>query len=248
MNKLNLNLTLIAIAIMALVASCSTPKGETVDAKDAEKVAKAAPKAISFDIQADQSSVAWVGSKPTGQHTGTIPVSVGSFSVTDGKLTGGDFTINVVGLEVTDMEQGSEGYNKLKGHLMSEAFFAADSFPTAKFEITSIAAYTAGAVTDKEEYKTDFAPKTASENMVANPTHNISGNLTMRGVSKNITFPANVSLTDGGITASAKFNIDRTDWKLSYGDEAGAVDKAKDKFVYNTVNLDLTVSAAKAAM
>ena len=63
-----------------------------------------------------------------------------------------------------------------------------------------------------------------------------------------ITFPANVSMTDSGVTASAKFNIDRTDWSLSYGDEASTVDKAKDKFIYNTVNLDLSVSAAKAAL
>lgn len=246
MNKINL--TFIAIAMMALIASCSNPKGGTVETKDAEKVAETASDAVSYGIQADQSTIVWIGSKPTGQHTGTIPVASGSFSVVNNALTGGEFTIDITGLDVTDLEKDSESYNDLKGHLMSPDFFAADSFPTAKFEITALEVYVSDSITDKEEYETDFAPKTASENMVANPTHNISGNLTMRGVTKNITFPANVDMSGDMIKAAAKFNIDRTDWNLAYGDEAGAIDKAKDKFIYNTVNLDLNVSAAKAAM
>lgn len=246
--KNRINFALLIVAVMAMIASCSTPKGETVETKEAEEVKEAAPTAVSYGVQADQSSVAWIGSKPTGQHTGTIPVSEGSFSVTDGDLTGGAFTLNIQGLEVTDMEQGSKGYNDLKGHLMSNDFFAADSFATAKFEITAINTYADGSVSDKEEFQSDFAPKKASENIVENPTHTISGNLTMRGVTKNISFPASVSMTDNGISASAKFNIDRTAWNLSYGKEADAIDKAKDKFIYDTVNLELTVAASKAAM
>ena len=243
-----INFTLLVVAVMAMIVSCSTPKGETVETKDAEEVKETASYAVSYEVQTDQSSIGWVGSKPTGKHTGMIPVSEGSFSVTNGDLTGGAFTIDIKGLEVTDLEKDSDSYNKLKGHLMSKDFFAADSFATAKFEITDVQLFVEGSVTDKEEFKTDFAPKTATQNMVDNPTHTISGNLTMRGVTKNISFPASVTMTDTGISANAKFNIDRTDWSLSYGDEASAVDKAKDKFIYNTVNLELTVAASKAVM
>ena len=83
----------------------------------------------------------------------------------------------------------------------------------------------------------------ASELSPEAPTHWISGNLTMRGTSKNIKFPAAVSMENGVITAKAGFNIDRTEWGLSYGDEADAVDKAKDQFIYNTVSLMLDVKA-----
>ena len=43
--------------------------------------------------------------------------------------------------------------------------------------------------------------------------------------------------------AKAKFNIDRTNWGLMYGDEASVVDKAKDKFIYNTVNVSFDITA-----
>jgi len=79
--------------------------------------------------------------------------------------------------------------------------------------------------------------------MVANPTHWISGNLTLRGNTKNIKFPAAVSLRNGEVSAQAGFNIDRTQWGLSYGDEATAVDKAKDQFIYNTVNIGFDIKA-----
>jgi accessory colonization factor AcfC len=57
-----------------------------------------------------------------------------------------------------------------------------------------------------------------------------------------------VSMMDGELSAKAKFNIDRTEWNLSYGDEANAVDKAKDKFIYNTVNIGLEVTASKVQL
>jgi hypothetical protein len=65
----------------------------------------------------------------------------------------------------------------------------------------------------------------------------------MRGTTKNIKFPAAVTIVDGVVTAKAGFNIDRTAWGLAYGDEATAADKAKDQFIYNTVSLVLDVTA-----
>jgi len=41
----------------------------------------------------------------------------------------------------------------------------------------------------------------------------------------------------------AKFNIDRTNWNIKYGEEASVTDKIKDKFIYDTVNLGFTVEA-----
>jgi len=45
------------------------------------------------------------------------------------------------------------------------------------------------------------------------------------------------------VSAKAGFNINRTDWGLAYGDEATAVDKAKDKFIYNTVSVNFDIKA-----
>ncbi|MGB5979935.1 MAG: YceI family protein, partial [Cyclobacteriaceae bacterium] len=88
---------------------------------------------------------------------------------------------------------------------------------------------------EEEEYK------------ISNPTHKITGNLTMRGNTKSITFPAKVDMSGDQITARAKFNIDRTEWGVSYGDESKAVDKAKDQFIYNTVNVGFDIVADKGS-
>ncbi len=84
-----------------------------------------------------------------------------------------------------------------------------------------------------------------SEYKIDNPTHAITGNLTMRDTTLSITFPANVSVTDGTVSAEAKFNIDRTNWNVSYGDETDPVAQAKDKFIYNTVNVGFNITATQ---
>ena len=100
-------------------------------------------------------------------------------------------------------------------------------------------------IADKQEFASDNTPAVDSSIAPASPTHWISGNLTMRGTTKNIKFPAAVAVEDDAVTAKAGFNIDRTAWGLAYGDEATAADKAKDQFIYNTVSLVLDVKATQ---
>ena len=160
------------------------------------------------------------------------------------EIAAGNFTININSLRDLDMA-GSDGAGKIEGHLMSVDFFDAANFPEAKFEITSVADFSnADLAADNAEFETDNTPATQSEILVNNPTHFISGNLTMRGVTKNITFPASVKVGNGVVNAEANFNINRTDWGLMYGDEASAADKAKDKFIYNTVTIGLNITAS----
>lgn len=238
---------LLTVATAVFITSCNTPKGQTVATSEAEEVAVVAS-SVSYALTPSASTTTWIGSKPTGQHTGIIPIKEGSFALEEDNLVGGNFTMDISGLDVTDIPKEEEGYGKLKGHLKSGDFFDAETYPTAKFEITAVKPFDKNAVTDKDEFETEYAPAKASEFMVENPTHSISGNLTLKDVTKNITFPAAVSMMDGELSAKAKFNIDRTEWNLSYGDEANVVDKAKDKFIYNTVNIGLEVTASKVQL
>jgi len=224
-----------------LTFACGGPS-ETVETSEAKEVAEATGQAINLDM--DATTISWRGYKPAGQHFGKIPATEGSLMVTGDKITGGKFTFDITGLKIEDLEEGSENYGKLWGHLQSPDFFDAANHPTATFEITEIEPFAAGdVISDTEQFETENTPMAASELSPEAPTHWISGNLTMRGTSKNIKFPAAVSMENGVITAKAGFNIDRTEWGLSYGDEADAVDKAKDQFIYNTVSLMLDVKA-----
>lgn len=233
------------MALATLVFACG-PKGSTVETSEAKAVASA-ESATTIAVNTEASQLTWVGSKPGGQHNGTIDISAGEISVKGTEIVAAKFTININSLKNLDMA-GSESAGKLEGHLMSADFFDQENFPEATFEVTGVASFNAANLeADKDEFKTDYAPAKLSEILVANPTHFISGNLTMRGTTKNITFPAAVSLNNGAVKAVAKFNIDRTDWGLMYGDEATAVDKAKDKFLYNTVQVGFELEAGTAA-
>lgn len=238
---------LFLISIVVFVMACSSGGNQkTVDAEEAQDAATATAESTTFTVDTTKSVVTWIGSRPGRKHNGTIPVTTGSVSVKDGTIESAQFDMDITGLKINDIEEGTEDYGKLSGHLMSEDFFAADSFPTASFELVSVAPYDSTAISDKDQYETENTPATLSEFMVENPTHLITGNLTMRGTTKSITFPANVSVKEDGVTAEAKFNIDRTDWGLMYGDEASVVDKAKDKFIYNTVNVGMSFAATEA--
>jgi len=84
--------------------------------------------------------------------------------------------------------------------------------------------------------------------MTANPTHSLTGNLTLRGTTKSITVPANVSITDGEVKASAKFYIDRTQWGITYA--AGTADiiaQAKDDYIRDEMGIGFEI-VAKPAM
>ena len=48
----------------------------------------------------------------------------------------------------------------------------------------------------------------------------MSGDLTMRGVTRPVTFPAKIKMTDAGMEAAAKFTINRTDWGIVYKGKA----------------------------
>lgn len=230
------------LALALFTFSCGK-SSDTVETKDAQEVASSAD-AETLNLNTQASSISWNGFKPTGQHHGVIPATQGEFQVKGDQLIGGKFTFDITKLEIHDLEEGSEDHGKLHGHLQSDDFFDAANHPNATFEITSIEPYSsADAIVDKEEFKSENTPSSASELAPANPTHWISGNLTMRGNTKNIKFPATVSLSNGKMEAKAGFNIDRTNWGLAYGDEATATDKAKDKFIYNSVGITLDVIA-----
>ncbi len=234
------------LILMALAVVACGPKGSTVETSDAKAVASSED-AVQLAVNTDKSIVTWIGSKPAGKHNGTINISEGKIGVNGDQIVSGNFTIDIKSLEDLDMA-GSDGAAKLKGHLMSDDFFAAEQFPQATFELTGIDLFnTAGLEADSEEFVTENTPAKLSEILVENPTHFISGNLTMRGTTKNITFPAHVEISNGVVKAKANFNINRTDWGLMYGDEASAVDKAKDKFIYNTVNVGFEIEAATEA-
>jgi len=82
-------------------------------------------------------------------------------------------------------------FDKLTNHLKSPDFFEVRQYPTAKFESTKI------------------TPGQGQSQ--------ITGKLTLHGVTKEISFPATVSITPSGMSLQSEFNIDRSQFGMTFG-------------------------------
>ncbi len=216
MKKLIIPIFAGAIMFTACESAPKADSAETSDAKEVEEVA-----GNGYAVNLDASTIEWVGTKPVGKHHGTVQITEGTLVVENGTITGGEYMIDLSTIQPDD--QGEEGNQKLGGHLKSADFFDVENHPTGKFVITG--------VTEGVEQSDDLVMKDA--------THMITGNLTLKGETKSITFPAKVVMEDGKVLADANFNIDRTNWGLVYGNDKSL----GDKFIRPEVNLDVHLEA-----
>lgn len=89
-------------------------------------------------IDAAASNIHWLGKKVTGQHEGNISLKSGSLTLDNGKVTGGNFVVDMTSMTCTDLEGGSA--KKLIGHLSSDDFFGVATHPEAKLVFTQVTA------------------------------------------------------------------------------------------------------------
>ena len=160
-------------------------------------------------INTENSSVTWQGKKVTGTHTGLISITEGSLEFDHGKLTGGNIVIDMTSITCTDLPATPAG--KLLGHLKSDDFFGVANFPTAELNITEVKKSDAG--------------------------YTVTGNLTIKGISKPVTF--DTAVTKSG--ATAQIVIDRTDYDVKYG-SGKFFDNLGDKTIYDDFTLDVNLA------
>jgi len=240
---------------IVIMASCtSKPKTDEAKVSEAEEVTEVSGTELAVNKQ--EATMEWVGTKPTGRHYGEIALAEGDLKLSDDKLAGGKLVFNINEISVTDLKDDPESHDKLVGHLQSDDFFDAANHPKATFEIVSVKALnTAENVADEyDAYSKQMEQPAEGEKIMevdeyklAGATHEITGNLTMRGKKLAITVPAVINISEDSVQAYTNFSIDRTKWGLMYGDESKAVDKAKDKFIYNTVGVGFKLNADRKA-
>lgn len=216
------NLFKLALVVLTVSAFIITGCGKSEkDVKVGEKQTAGETKGKSLVVNTADSKVNWLGKKVTGQHNGTINLLKGEVMVDNGKVTGGKVEIDmktIKNLDLTDAETNA----KLVKHLSSADFFEADKYPTSKLEIVKV-----------EEIKDATKP---------NVNSTVTANLTMKDVTKSITFPAEIKIDNGVLTAKADFDVDRTDWNIKYG-SGKFFDNLGDKMINDKFNLNLTIVA-----
>ena len=175
-------------------------------------------KKSTLSVNVDESKVVWLGKKVTGEHTGTIGVAFGNLTFDSEQLTGGSFEIDMNSITNTDIENG-EYKQKLVGHLKSDDFFGAEKFPKSTFVIKK--------VKQQESNK-----------------YHVAGDMTIKGITKSIEFPVEVSMIGSKATASASITIDRAEFEVKYG-SGSFFDNLGDKMIYDDFTLNVTLVASK---
>ncbi len=222
MKKIVLNVALLAfIGLGAISCKNNENSAEVTEAQEVAEVEMAS----SYTVDTQASVIEWKGSKPTGTHNGTVQLSEGIIDVQEEMVKAGSFVIDMT--TITDLDLEGDMKNNLEAHLKGTVegkegdFFNVNQYPSAKFEITEI---------------------TVNEGKTM-----VSGNLTMKDKTHNVTFPASISMQGDSIELKSEtFSIDRTLWDVNYGSKS-VFDNLGDKFINDEIELTITVVASKVS-
>lgn len=215
----------ILLSALALATLVQTSDAAATD--HPVKITAATAAATTLPVNTAGSTITWNAKKFGGEHTGTVKLNKGSLNVNGSKLTGGSFEIDMTSIADTDITN-PEFNSKLTNHLKSEDFFSAEKHPVSTFKITKA------------------TPVTKPE--AGAPNYTITGDLTIKGITNAVTFPATVKIDGKTAEAEASIELDRTKWDIKF--RSGMLGTAADKVIYDafTINLKLTTGTGSQSV
>ena len=202
------------VVVATILTSCkSEPNKKATETK--KEVSVAEKVAAVNNVDTTSSVLNWKGTKPTGSHNGIVSLKNGALVLEQGKLVGGEFIVDMSTIKVSDIPADNEANGKLVSHLINSDFFDIEAYPTSKFIITSV------------------APK---DNLLL-----VTGNLTIKDVTKSITIPATIATTDGVTTFSSEvFMVNRAEFNVTYASKS-FFNNLKDKFIDDLMEMSFVV-------
>jgi len=172
-------------------------------------------------LSANDSVVNWTGRKtliPNYEDTGTLNFVEGQFYMDEGVFTGGRAVFNMDSIKAVKTTIGKE--SDLDKHLRSEDFFAVANYPTAELNIKNVVA---------GETENQF---------------NLSGELTIKGISQGVSFPATITQNGDTLTIEGETKLDRTLWDIRFGSDK-FFDNLADNVIDDFFSVEFKVVANK---
>jgi polyisoprenoid-binding protein YceI/rhodanese-related sulfurtransferase len=149
-----------------------------------------------LEVHVESSGVDWAGRNLGGRHFGSLAVGGGRVKVEGGIVVSGSIAIDMRSIRVGDLS--GDHARLLVQHLESDDFFAVAQYPEARFEIHAL------------ERVAGATPGV--------PDHRARGALTLRGITNEIAFLAQVAPhKEGGVLLQSQLELDRTLWGVNYG-------------------------------
>ncbi len=203
----------LSLFLLALIASaCADPaanKPKATTTEPTKTMATSSPTDLkssgsALAISPENSKIEFTGSKVTGKHDGGFKSFKGVID-----LVGDKPETSKVAVEI-DMKSVFTDTDGVTKHLQTADFFEVEKNPTASFASTKIEPAGSGG------------------------GYSVTGDLTLRGVKKSVTFPATITVTPDEVAVKAEFSINRKDFGIAYAGKAD--DLIRDDVV---IRLDL---------
>ncbi len=203
----------LSLFLVALIASaCADPaanKPKATTTEPTKTMATSSPTDLkssgsALAISPENSKIEFTGSKVTGKHDGGFKSFKGVID-----LVGDKPETSKVAVEI-DMKSVFTDTDGVTKHLQTADFFEVEKNPTASFASTKIEPAGSGG------------------------GYSVTGDLTLRGVKKSVTFPATITVTPDEVAVKAEFSINRKDFGIAYAGKAD--DLIRDDVV---IRLDL---------
>jgi polyisoprenoid-binding protein YceI len=144
-----------------------------------------------YHLNTQQSKILWDARRTMGGHFGYILLSSGSLNYSaNGEPVDGTFTLDMNSMHSTDHASAADN-QKVDNKLKTTEFFNMAKYPTAIMAITQISRVGQSAL------------------------YNISGNLTLKGITNPVIFEATIVKKGKVINVSAKTTVNRVKWHIN---------------------------------
>ncbi|NBC81985.1 MAG: YceI family protein [Bacteroidetes bacterium] len=167
-------------------------------------------------VLTDESEIIWTGKKVGGEHYGTIQLKSGTLQMEKGKLSSAGVVVDMT--TIVDKDIKKDGMRaKLEGHLKSDDFFGVEKYPESTFKLTKV-------------------------EKIKDGKFNVTGDLTIKGKTHPISFPAEVNKEGNKYVATADLVFDRSKYDVRYGSKS-FFDDLGDNMIYDDVELSVRLVA-----
>ena len=209
-------------SFVILCISCSSESAKKSGTSNSVVSSKklVAYKPGSYNLLADSSKVAWLGTELTTKtHFGSLRAQSGKLKIDKDGGVVGNITINMQSILVEDLKGRSK--EVLENHLKSDDFFGTDNFPTATLEFNS-----------SNRYNDDGA-------------HIFNGNLTIKGITNKVEFSAKLIKQNPLLHAIGKLVFDRSKYDVRFR-SGSFFDDLGDKLILDDIEVDINLIAEPA--
>ena len=211
-----INLIILSVIVIAVSAfTFNSVNKSTPDVKNDLKI-----EAGIYEANVKSSKITWLGRKVTSSHNGTVALASGSLEFDGNGLTGGTFELDMTTIKNIDLTDKKKNA-KLVGHLKSDDFFSVKSHPKATFKITSV-----------------------SRKKKGDHNYKIAGDLTIKGITHPLSFPAKIEGNGNTVNALAKMTFDRAKYNVKF--QSGSFfENLGDKAIYDDIEMEVSLVANK---